>query len=72
MSEEAGGTAVTLSIERQGGTFGDVSVYWEVEGGDSGDISPIAGQVDFAEGETEGELTVTVTNDQVSRYMHAC
>ena len=65
VAERDGGTTVTLTVERQGGTFADVSVYWEVEGEGNGDISPTSGQVDFAEGVTRGELTVTVTNDQV-------
>ena len=69
VSEQEGGTVVTLSVERLGGTFDDVSVYWEVEGGDGGDVSPTSGLIDFSEGETEGELTVTVNNDQVSQFV---
>ena len=65
VSEQDGGTAVTLNVGRLGGTFDDVSVYWEVEGGDGGDISPTSGRLDFSEGETEGELTVTINNDEV-------
>ena len=67
VAERDGGTPVTLTIVRQGGTFADVSVYWEVEGEGDGDIRPTSGQVDFAEGVTQGELTVTVANDQVRR-----
>ena len=68
MSETDGGTSVTLNIDRTGGTFDDVSVYWEVEGEDNGDITPISGRVDFADSVTERELTVTITNDQVSLH----
>ena len=69
VSEQEGGTVVTLSVERLGGTFDGVSVYWGVEGGDGGDVSPTSGLIDFSEGETEGELTVTVNNDQVSQFV---
>ena len=48
MSEQDGGTAVTLNVERLGGTFDDVSVYWEVEGGGGGDVSPTSGRFDFS------------------------
>lgn len=65
VAEEDGGTTVTLTIQRLGGTFDDVSVYWEVEGEENQDISPTSGQVDFTEGVTQGELTVTINNDQV-------
>ena len=65
VAEEEGGTGVSLTVQRQGGTFEDVTVYWEVEGGGNGDISPTSGQVDFTEGQTQGQLTVTINNDQV-------
>lgn len=65
VTEGNGGTNVTLTIQRQGGTFDYITVYWEVEGEQNGDISPTSGEVDFAEGVTEGELTVAINNDQV-------
>ena len=77
VSESGAGTSVTLNIDRVGGTVDDVSVYWEVEGENEGDITPTSGRVDFAEGVTEGELTITITNDQVSQHVlcswqHCC
>ena len=72
VSEEVGGTPVTLSVERLGGTFDDVSVYWEVEGGESDDISPTSGRIDFPEGVMEGELRVTINNDQVWKFGCLC
>ena len=64
VEEQVGGTPVTLTVTRDGGTFGNVSVYWEVDG-PLGDISPIAGVVEFAEDQVEGELVVTVADDTV-------
>ena len=64
VEEQAGGTPVTLTVIRSGGTFGDIAVYWEVEGPE-GDIAPGQGVVDFAEGQTTGELVVTVADDLV-------
>ena len=64
VEEQAGGTPVTLTVIRSGGTFGDVTIYWEVEGPE-GDIAPGQGVVELAEGERAGELVVTVADDLV-------
>ena len=66
VAEGDGNTTVTLTVDRQGGTFDDVSVYWEVEEEENGDLIPMSGQIDFAEGVTQGEISVTIANDQVS------
>ena len=67
VAETEGGTAVTLTVQRAGGTFDSVSVYWEVQGGEgNGDITPVVGQIDFIEGQTEEQLVLTVSNDMVS------
>ena len=68
--EEEGGSALSLTVQRVGGSFGDVAVYWEVEGGGNGDISPSSGQVSFAAGQTQGQLNLTITNDLVSVCVH--
>ena len=67
VEETEGGTPVVLTVIRSGGTFDSISVYWEVEGPE-GDVTPTRGVVEFAEGQTEGELTITVTNDQVGKF----
>ena len=64
VEEQAGGTPVTLTVVRSGGSFGDIAVYWQVEG-PGGDIAPGQGTVEFAEGEMTGELEVTVADDLV-------
>ena len=70
VAEQEGGTVVTLTVQRAGGTFDSVSVYWEVqEGGGNGDITPAVGQIDFVEGQIEEELVLIVSNDMVSHQL---
>ena len=71
VEEQNGGTPVTLTVTRDGGTFGNVSVYWEVSG-PPGDISPSTGIVEFAEGQVEGELRITVADDLVRLCVCVC
>ena len=71
VAEQQGGTPVILTIMRQGGRFGDVSVYWSVSqsGGEAGgamDISPSEGVLEFGEGETEMDISLTINDDLVS------
>ena len=68
--EQSGGTPVSLTVMRQGGQFGDVSVYWSVSqsGGVPGgamDISPSDGVLEFTEGENQMELVLVVNDDLV-------
>ena len=65
VEEQLGGTPVSLVVVREAGTFGDVSVYWEVKGS-YGDISPTNGYISFAAGQTEGLLELTIIDDEVS------
>lgn len=66
VSEQEGGTPVTLTLFRGSkGLFGDVSVYWEVDG-TSGDIIPSNGYINFTDGLQSVDLVVTVKNDLVS------
>ena len=66
LQEQAGGTQVTLTITRgDKGTFGDLEVYWEVDGA-MDDISPSSGTVEFISGQTTGEIFLTIQNDLVS------
>ena len=72
--EQSGGTPVTLTVMRQGGQFGDVSVYWSVSqsGGVPGstmDISPSEGVLEFAEGENQMNIMLVVNDDLVSLSM---
>ena len=60
-------------VTRQGGQFGDVSVYWSVSqsGGMLGstmDISPSEGVLEFAEGENQMNIMLVVNDDLVSLY----
>ena len=65
VEEQLGGTPISLVVVRGAGTFGDVSIYWEVEGS-YGDIFPTNGYISFAAGQTEGLLELTVIDDEVS------
>lgn len=70
--EQSGGTPVTLTVTRQGGSFGDVSVYWSVSqsggmpAGSVMDISPSEGTLEFAEGQNQMDIILTVNDDLVS------
>ena len=69
--EQSGGTPVTLTVTRQGGTFGDVSVYWSVSqsggmlAGTAMDIIPSEGTLEFAEGLSQLDILLTVNDDLV-------
>ena len=75
VTEQPGGTPVALTVTRQGGSFGDVSVYWSVSqsGGVSGssamDISPSEGVLEFAAGESQMDIMFVVNDDLVSQVM---
>ena len=70
--EQSGGTPVTLTVTRQGGSFGNVSVYWSVNqsggmpGGSAMDISPNEGTLVFTEGQNQMDIILTVNDDLVS------
>ena len=64
VAQESAGS-VTLAVERMGGALGVVSVYWEVEGAATEDISPSSSVVVFAEGETTAAIVLTILNDTV-------
>ena len=67
--EQAGEVTVTLTVVREGGTFGSVSVYWSVNQsvaeGQVSDISPSVGEVTFSEGESQQQFTLIINDDQV-------
>ena len=70
--EQSGGTPVTLTVTRQGGTFGNVSVYWSVSqsggmpAGTAMDIIPSEGTLEFTEGQNQMDILLTVNDDLVS------
>ncbi len=72
VSEEPG--SVTLTVVREGGTFGVVSVYWLARvtmsdgggGGEGQDVSPSSGEIIFEEGETQQQFTVLINDDMVT------
>ena len=74
VAEQSG--VVTFSVVREGGTFGAVSVYWELmESGSSGqviDISPATGEVVFTEGQTQQQFSLTIADDLVCSCATLC
>ena len=75
VTEQSGGAPVTLTVTRQGGSFGDVSVYWSVSqsGGVSRsitmDISPSEGVLEFSAGESQMDIVLVVNDDLVSHVI---
>ena len=67
--EQAGGIPLSFTVIREGGTFGEVEVYWAASQGNMEgqvmDVSPATGVAVFAEGERQQEFTVFVTDDLV-------
>lgn len=67
--EQLGSVSLNFTVLRAGGTFGTVSVYWQVsQNGESTavtDISPATGVVVFPERETQQQFTLSVTDDLV-------
>lgn len=62
--------SASFVLERQRGTFGDVSVSWNVTSADeaSRDISPTSGKVMFSEGEKFKIVKIFSVEDDVSSY----
>ncbi len=71
VAEQTGGVMVNFTVLRDGGTFGMVSVYWQViQSGMSGevrDISPATGEVVFAADQRQQQFSLMVADDLV-RY----
>ena len=61
----------SFEVYRARGTFGEVTVTWNVTAGNSAntalDVSPISGQVTFSEGETSKNIIIDSLPDMVSR-----
>ena len=69
VAEQQGGTPVTLTVVREGGVFGVVSLYWSVsqsQGSEVTDITPTEGTLVFNEGEPEAVIQLLVRDDLVS------
>lgn len=71
VAEQPGGASLSFTVLREGGTFGEVSVYWAVSQAQLEapvtDVSPATGEVMFAEGERQQQFTIVVTDDLVRR-----
>ena len=63
---EGASSTATLTIQRDRGTFTEVTVSWEVTTSSAtGDISPTSGTVTFSMGETTGTFTISALEDEV-------
>jgi len=67
--EQDGGVPLTLTVSREGGSFGEVGVAWEVVQADSlmssSDVQPLTGSLLFQPDQTTANFTVDVFNDLV-------
>lgn len=58
-----------FTVVRTAGSFGSVSVNWEIVRNDTGsgdvtlDLTPVSGMVTFADGEREKQIVITVQQD---------
>ena len=74
-AEGSGGSPVSLSVVRDGGSFSTVTVYWAVRMASSQltttDILPASGTLEFVEDQRQANFTVLVSDDMVSRQTKA-
>ena len=59
--------AFSLSLVREFGSFGHVTVSWELsqQDGDGGDITPTKGQTSFMNGESQTEIHLYLRGDSI-------
>ena len=63
---EGASSTATLTVERDRGTFTEVTLYWEVTTPTAGsDISPTSGNITFIEGQTTATLSISALEDEV-------
>ncbi len=59
---------MVLSVLREGGVFGVVSVYWSVSqsgGSEVNDVAPSDGTLVFSEGSNTETIELTISDDMV-------
>ncbi|KAK7486836.1 hypothetical protein BaRGS_00021983 [Batillaria attramentaria] len=61
---------ILLNVVRQAGFFGRVAVQWVASGDHDGeaDISPLAGRVEFANGQSVATIALTIKDDSVAEF----
>ncbi|XP_061172919.1 adhesion G-protein coupled receptor V1-like [Saccostrea echinata] len=61
-------SVIQLNVVRQQGFFGRVVVSWSASGDQSGlsDITPLSGQVEFANGQSVATISLTILNDNLA------
>ncbi len=61
-----------LTVQREAGEFGPVTVTWSANGTMAAglDLTPTSGTVDFAEGQTTAVIDITTVDDQVRYSAH--
>ncbi|XP_057203010.1 adhesion G-protein coupled receptor V1-like isoform X1 [Triplophysa rosa] len=57
--------SASYPIGRSSGTFGNISVFWVLKPIHSGDVSPVQGEIFFAEGENLKNLTIFSVPDEI-------
>ena len=57
---------VTVPVQRDWGTNGQVKVPWSILPADQLDLIPASGTLVFEDGQNQGEILLQVVNDDVS------
>ena len=63
---------LTITVNRIGGTFGSVVVFWRINDGCRGDFSQDAGRLSFIPSQASASLVVSVEDDNIPEQQHEC
>ena len=63
---------LTITVNRIGGTFGSVVVFWRINDGCRGDFNQDAGRLSYSPSQASASLVVSVENDNIPEQQHEC
>jgi len=56
-----------ISVKRSQGTFGSVTVMWDVVPSDQPDLTPMSGAITYGDGQSQGVIQIKTVADNVSK-----
>lgn len=56
-----------ISVKRSHGTFGSVTVMWDVVPSDQPDLTPMSGAITYGDGQSQGVIQIKTVADNVSK-----